>query len=198
MTTDALDTKPTALDYVGALAVKNDRKFVDSDIDNVLRLAAVRYLAAYRGDFDYLVDMQATYARYTRLSDGQVRGVLNCMRAEYLRSNAPADADADPVTDVGLYRNPNNGTIYKVQKAKTTGNLYAKKLVLVDRYGDKPKVTFEYAPGLRFLKAAWKMTLDEAEAFGALYGQCVRCGRTLTVKESVAASMGPVCRKYFA
>lgn len=83
--------------------------------------------------------------------------------------------------------------IFKVQRAvHGSGHLYAKRLVPGHGYGAKAK--FEYAPGvLKTLSAATKMSLEKAKAFGALYGTCCVCGRTLTNEESIAAGIGPVC-----
>jgi hypothetical protein len=96
-----------------------------------------------------------------------------------------------------------DGEIFKVQHAiHGSGNQYAKKLRVVeeperDDEGDivaPGKIVFDYAPGVvRKLTAADRMTLEQAEEFGALYGTCVRCGRTLTKEKSIARAMGPVC-----
>jgi hypothetical protein len=73
-----------------------------------------------------------------------------------------------------------------------SGHLYCKRLVPGDGYGSK--ATFVYAPGMMpLLSAKTKMTLEEAKAFGALYGTCCVCGRTLTDEKSIAAGIGPVC-----
>jgi hypothetical protein len=57
---------------------------------------------------------------------------------------------------------------------------------------------FRYAPGaMANIRAGWKMTMAEAVAFGALYGTCVRCGRTLTKESSIEAGMGDKCASYF-
>ena len=84
--------------------------------------------------------------------------------------------------------------IYKVQRAvHGSGNLYAKRLV---QRGEN--WSFEYAPGaVRNLSNETRMTLDEARAFGALYGTCCACGRTLTDEASIAAGIGPVCASKF-
>lgn len=37
------------------------------------------------------------------------------------------------------------------------------------------------------------ITLDEAKEFGALYGTCCVCARTLTNEESISQGIGPVC-----
>jgi hypothetical protein len=77
--------------------------------------------------------------------------------------------------------------IFKVQRAVNgSGRLYAKELL---------DGSFEYLPGgiTTVGRTARKMTLDEAKAFGKLYGTCCKCGRTLTDEGSIAAGIGPVC-----
>lgn len=92
----------------------------------------------------------------------------------------------------GMYRLP-NGDILKVQHAvHGSGRQYAKRLVPPAEFGGKAE--FEYAPGaMRTLTAEHRMTVEQAREFGALYGTCVRCGRTLTAEDSIARYMGPVC-----
>ncbi|SRR6478609_3724409 len=41
-----------------------------------------------------------------------------------------------------------------------------------------------------------KLSPEQLAAQSKLFGVCVRCGRTLTAKASVAKSVGPVCAKY--
>ena len=88
-----------------------------------------------------------------------------------------------------------DGVIYKVQRAvHGSGNLYAKALVEDGAGG----WMFEYAPGVvRNLSEATKMSLEEAKQFGALYGTCCVCGRTLTSEASIEAGIGPVCSGKF-
>lgn len=103
--------------------------------------------------------------------------------------------------DDGMYLK--NGVIYKVQHAvHGSGRQYAKRLHVVteatrDDEGDiiaAGTVRFDYEPGMiGTIVAADRMTMEQAEAFGALYGTCVRCGRTLTKEKSIARAMGPVC-----
>jgi hypothetical protein len=90
-----------------------------------------------------------------------------------------------PATE-GMY--VKDGEIYKVQKAvHGSGHLYAKRL-------DKDSQKFEYATGMvRQLTQAHKMSLAEAKAYGALYGVCCVCARTLTNEESIEAGIGPIC-----
>ena len=112
-------------------------------------------------------------------------------------------AAREPVTiEDGMYRTE-DGSIYKVQHAvHGSGNQYAKHLVVVsepirDEAGtiiEPAVIEFVYAPGaVTRLTPDQRMTLDEAKHFGALYGTCVRCGRTLTREDSIERMMGPVC-----
>jgi len=112
------------------------------------------------------------------------------------------------VTEDGIYRNPATGELFKVQVAvHGSGNLYAKQAFLstlegnlaeIPLTGDRrtaEEIEWVYKPGmLGKIKAEWKVTREEAVAFGALYGQCIRCGRTLTNEDSIEAAIGPVCR----
>lgn len=113
------------------------------------------------------------------------------------KSKAPAQVDAQAVDD-GMYRTP-DGTIYKAQYNKASGDgrrLYAKRLCVEGSVDDldNVRVTFVYESGaIKRLTKDMRMTLDEAKAFGALYGTCCVCGRTLTDEGSIAAGIGPVC-----
>lgn len=111
--------------------------------------------------------------------------------------------------------------IYKVQRAlHGSGNLYAKKLtpareceghadsdgeIRYTNYCDgscRPLTeatwSFEYAPGaVRKLSEDTLLTIEEAKKWGALYGTCAVCGRTLTDEASISAGIGPICAKRF-
>lgn len=100
----------------------------------------------------------------------------------------------------GMYRKA--GTIYKVQKAvHGSGQTYAKRLVqtmTVDSKTGKAKWAFEYAPGFVYeLRSEHALTFEQAKEFGALYGTCCVCGRTLTNEDSIAAGIGPICATKF-
>lgn len=85
--------------------------------------------------------------------------------------------------------------IYKVQVAvHGSGRPYAKVLT---SHGTT-EWSFEYAAGVvRRLSAETRMTLEEAKEWGALYGSCCVCSRTLTNEESIAAGIGPICAGKF-
>lgn len=106
-----------------------------------------------------------------------------------------AEGSAPAATEVpeGMHRL--NGKVFKVQRAvHGSGNLYAKQLVRQD----EERWTFDYAPGvIRNLSEDTAMTLEEAKEFGALYGTCCVCARTLTNEESIEAGIGPVCASKF-
>lgn len=89
------------------------------------------------------------------------------------------------VSEAGMYQSA-DGAIYRVQAARTTGNLYAKRLNLAGG--------FDYEQGaIRKLSAADKMSLAQAKAFGVESGICCVCGAFLTDPKSVAEGIGPVC-----
>lgn len=104
------------------------------------------------------------------------------------RAAARAAVEALQVTDGFYYF---DDEVVKVQRAvHGSGQLYAKRLVVVDYKG-----VWEYAPGLvRQLRPEHKLTLEQAAAFGKLYGVCAVCGATLTNETSIELGIGPVCR----
>lgn len=145
-------------------------------------------------------------------------GDFTRQRASLLIDNlnhAPKRLDAEPVAEVeeksleGMHRL--DGVIYKVQRAvHGSGRLYAKELVTTDTTcggceacdGEdlclRTDVRFEYASGMiRRLSEATRLTLEEAKAFGALYGSCCVCAKTLTNEDSIEAGIGPVCASKF-
>lgn len=80
-----------------------------------------------------------------------------------------------------------NCGIFKVQTSPNSGRQYAKKL-------DIDSGTWEYAPGaVKNLRPETKMPLERAQGFGRLYGWCIKCSRTLTDEDSIAAGIGPIC-----
>jgi len=83
--------------------------------------------------------------------------------------------------------------IWKVQKARTGDHLYAKRL---DPDTDESEDRWVYTPGglgIIARSGAVRLTIEEAAAFGHLYGVCCFCGRTLTDETSIAEGIGPVC-----
>jgi hypothetical protein len=91
--------------------------------------------------------------------------------------------------------------IFKVQRAvHGSGHLYAKELVMDPNESDaaEPTFSFQYAAGaIRLLSQETLLSLEDAKAFGALYGVCCVCAATLTDEKSIEAGIGPVCGKRF-
>ena len=107
-----------------------------------------------------------------------------------LLSQTQTQYSGQKITD-GMYSF--QGRIVKVQIAvHGSGNLYAKELNPITK-------EFEYVKGLvNKLHPENKMSIEEAKAFGKLYGICCCCGRTLTDEYSIANGIGPICAgKYF-
>ena len=138
---------------------------------------------------------------HCKIDSTTVEHVRRCSRATYApeghRMGDPIEGvghytkvERTPVTEAGIYRV--GDTIYKVQKAREGDHLYAKKFVPPGP-GDTEGF-FVYEIGLlRHICAEDRLTLDEAKAYGALYGTCIVCGRTLTNEVSIAAGIGPIC-----
>ena len=120
-------------------------------------------------------------------ADAVVFSTLSSADASALISKLLAMPTAGGVSEEGMYRRGDE--IFRIQCSKESGNLYAKKLDVVE-------MKFIYAPGaVKFLSSTHKMTLDEAKAFGVETGFCCVCARFLTDAKSVANGIGPVCAK---
>jgi hypothetical protein len=121
------------------------------------------------------------------------------VEASVLASFVDPKTDPDRVTEPGMYKH--GADLFKVQAAKGSGNLYAKRLASIGgaRLTDEDQVVhfeFQYDQGAIYsLKASERMTLDEARAFGIQYGVCCVCGLSLKDAKSVAMGIGPVCIK---
>lgn len=173
--------------------VRDDERAATAKADpkaaEAIEYLAKRNLEGRLTDFLLSVHEQAEAGR--PLSEKQVAAVLR-FKANDEKPKTPAAPAPAAVTEDGMYRTE-DGTIFKVQVAvHGSGNLYAKKLLPPDEFGGK--ATFEYEAGaIRRLHPEDRMTLAEAKAFGALYGTCCVCGRTLTDEDSISAGIGPIC-----
>jgi Family of unknown function (DUF6011) len=177
---------------LAALRAQLGRKFEVGDLTIGLRSYARWWLLKQKPDdlrIEFLKTMAITVGYGGPMTDPQTKGVLNCIAA---RAQVRAERRVeDPVTEVGAYKHDED--IYKVQKSRQSGNLYAKILVVGDRKG-----RFEYAPGaIKLLSASERMTLEQAKEYGAEFGVCCNCGATLIVEKSIEAGIGPVCAKRF-
>jgi hypothetical protein len=81
--------------------------------------------------------------------------------------------------------------VFRVQKSKTSGKLYAKQL-------DKSTGSWSYAAGaIHKLTPNTRVSLEFAKSYGLANGVCMVCGRKLTNAESCKQGIGPICAKMF-
>lgn len=104
------------------------------------------------------------------------------------------------ITEAGMYTR--DGIIFKVQKARESGNCYAKRLTPIngDRLAENGTevVHFEfvYERGAVYsLSPADRMTEEQAKEFGLRFGMCCVCAAPLKDAKSVALGIGPSCKK---
>lgn len=108
---------------------------------------------------------------------------------------APMTTSAAPSKELedGMYRNP-AGEIFKVYHTQR-GFQVAKRLCADGNEDGTSTVWFEYEGKrpLARLNASMRMSYEEMKQFGAVYGSCCVCSKTLTDELSVALGIGPVC-----
>lgn len=155
------------------------------DAPSEKQIAFALSLAARKGT-------DATREQFAAMTRREISAAIDALKALADAAKPAATEPAEQVTE-GMYRNPTSGMIYKVQRAHHgSGNLYAKRLTVTE-FG---VATFEYAAGvIRTIRPEWRMSLDEAREFGALYGVCCVCSATLTDEASIARGIGPMCAR---
>ena len=126
-----------------------------------------------------------------RIADGTLDKRTASSAIDTLMRAPRAVAPAVAALTVGMYRK--DGVIYRVQRSRESGNLYAKRLDLLATGAE-----FVYAAGaIRTLTLADSMTREEAQAWGVETGICCVCSADLTDPVSVARGIGPVCASKF-
>lgn len=106
-----------------------------------------------------------------------------------------ASKEAAPI---GVYEL--DGDLYAIREAKGDDGKpfrYARLLVVTrNADGDVHRVDFDKAPGAQYrVHNGRRLTVEEVEALSLDFKRCALCGRTLKVKESKLAGIGPVCRE---
>lgn len=158
--------------------------------DEVLRLLA----EARPGEF--INSLREQVARGRTLSEKQIaailRGANRGLETTQAAGVAPQRPPGSPMAgDIpeGWYMVGDQP--WKVQWNRAHTGKYG--LRLVDPHGGD-RLNWEFVSGgLRIVATGRPMTLDEASAFGKLYGICVICGAKLTDPESIARGIGPIC-----
>lgn len=128
------------------------------------------------------------YQRFGRLTERQEASARSMYaKAQERQAGRQAQAPANPVTEVGMYRLGDN--IYRV-KLSQAGRLYAM------RFTPEGESRFVYEGGaIHRLSADNRMTVADAQAVGAQVGMCCVCGRDLIVAENIERGIGPVCAR---
>ena len=122
---------------------------------------------------------------FATLTSVEASSLITTLLASPRKTGASAGSLAR-VCEEGMYRNA-EGDIFRVQRSRESGNLYAKRLNVIEG-------GFEYVQGaIRLIAPSDKMTLAEAKMFGVEFGICCVCGAFLTDPKSVSAGIGPVC-----
>ncbi len=173
--------------------VEDLREQFDEARQDVCALLGVTYSPTKWGDLPATRE-QASAA----IERGKAAVTAERDRRRQLRAQRQADReatlsgeDAEGMWIIGVIGD-DAAEVWKVQRAHHgSGQLYAK---LLDSDG-----TFGFVRGAltRVMREGRKMTLDEAKAYGKLYGICCRCAATLTDENSIAAGIGPICAAKF-
>ena len=208
---------------------------IDVEGDRDMFSAANTYLDQYEEDerlnrrrvFTFLSEMVSTRARYKgNLTWGQVKGILNCLRADLERdarepdsTKAPPPDVVEPVVPNGYFTIPlvdgNRVTLrFRSAVVREGSDLKLPKGAQVASYlsgpqntsdyqrfawvmGKEAKVWKRYREDSRIVNALKALLTGDYKTYGAEYalesGNCCRCGRLLTVPESIAAGIGPEC-----
>lgn len=164
-------------------------------MDNTASDAQIKFINSLKGQFDpndaasveaiEALELGRDLWRAGAFDKSAASAVIDALKAA---PRLTPQRDTEPPEGMHLL----DGVIHKVQRSGT-GNLYAK--ALLEDGGDW---VFEYIPGaIKNLSEATVMDLEQAKEFGALYGTCCVCSRTLTNEESIEAGIGPVCAGRF-
>jgi hypothetical protein len=114
--------------------------------------------------------------------------------AHCLTDAAKAAMEADRVDEPGLYKHEVDGIpiVYRVRTARTTKRLYGELVVPPATADDKVEFLYN-GKAMAFLRKSNRLTWQEARDFGAAYGACIACGRTLEDPRSLVQQYGATC-----
>jgi hypothetical protein len=147
---------------------------------------AYDYICANRLSNSFMKSLFDQFQRKGGLSEKQILAVLRTI-------DAPKTVDksepADPVTEVGMYRNADG--IFRVKQSRESKNLYAMRFVPT---GTTKSERFVYERGgIYRLSASDRMTVEQCAELGVAYSMCIICGADLTDPKSIARGMGSTC-----
>jgi hypothetical protein len=135
-------------------------------------------------------DINALYTRCDYRASNIISELLampTVKKETVVKSNKESTTKTVEITE-GMYKLSDR--IFKVYMNRAETCLLVKELIDGE---------FEYMGSAQWKlpKAATRMTLDEAKAYGALTGTCCVCSRKLTDEGSIKAGIGPVCESKF-
>jgi Family of unknown function (DUF6011) len=114
------------------------------------------------------------------------------------------DNSFDPQSlDIGVYERP-DGELYLVKLNRERTYKYAKHAVTSTERATEGKtvikLSFAYEKAaIRTLRPEMRMSAERALALSIEFGNCICCGHTIWVADSVLRGIGPVClTKYFS
>ena len=188
----------TIIDFKAIIgqAIHNSRKFDDSDVTPELAQAGLAYLKDYEGNFAYLIQLKTVDPE--RLSTGQIRGILNCGRAEILRANDVKDA---PVIPNGRYAIDIEGKLrfFRVnspESGKWAGFTFVNEII-GGGFAEDRGFAIKYGFKNTVLSIIGDDPKSAMARYGLNMGRCGVCNRDLTDEESRLLGIGPVCRNKF-
>ena len=173
-------------------ALNTAEKFTDSQVTPELREAGLTYLATYEGDFVYLVDLKRRNP--AKLSTGQIRGILNCIRAQVLREREVQADDGLMVND-GRYALLMTDKLRFFRVNTPAEGRWAKFTFVNEVFGGGNKIAIRDRNFKNEVLMAIANDPDALARYGQELGECGVCGRDLTDEESRRIGIGPVCRE---
>ena len=183
---------PKAIVRDALLSRDIDDKFTNEEVNTMLTTAGMAFLKDYTGGFDYLVDLKAKSRKFG-LSTGQIRGILNCIRAEILREGQRELADeATPVAN-GRYAINVDGKlrffhVNTPSEGRWDGYTFVKEFI-----GGGNEFPIKGRESRNRILGLISQDSDSLARYGRELGVCGVCGRPLTDTPSREAGIGPVC-----
>ncbi len=136
------------------------------------------------GDATFTLESEKTSTRFTYRVRQQCRGAALVARAAPLRAGVHC---AKTLHFVGVLTNPDNTRDYQFLGSIFDGERYA--------HGKKSKIGYD-APSAVAFRWFWSVVDHIEQIEGVRFyksSYCCRCGRTLTVPESIRLGIGPEC-----
>lgn len=193
-----------------------NQKFTDGDIIYDWMDSAIDYMkenVENQTTNDFVMDMWRAYCVYGKLTKGQLRGLLNCIRAEVLSADKSANAVIEQITTgkepldlrslpSGNYAVEHDGetAFYMIdvilnKQSKWYGWVFVNILASDTKIkcgSQRPGQTYQ-GKHENLLREILNDPFKAMSLFGKKIGRCGICGRTLTDAESIEMGIGPIC-----